>query len=84
MATDCPLIGGCHAADYSLPGTRRFIITVLIITGFAKISAKFINSETEAIPPTEIELTASMESWIKSLIGKYCKNQLARRAVGFD
>ena len=41
--------------------TRRFIITVLIITGFAKISAKFINSETEAIPPTEIELTASME-----------------------
>ena len=66
--------------------TRRFIITVLIITGFAKISAKFINSETEAILPTEIELTASMESgsWIKSLIGKYCKNQLARRAVGFD
>ena len=43
---------------------RRFIITDLIITGFAKISAKFINSETEAILPTEIELTASIESAI--------------------
>lgn len=42
----------------------RFIITVLIITGFAKISAKFINFGTEAILPSEIELTASIESAI--------------------
>ena len=42
----------------------RFIITVLIITGFAKISAKFINFGTEAILPGEIELTASIESGI--------------------
>ena len=33
----------------------EFIITVLIITGFAKISAKFINFETEAILPTDSE-----------------------------
>ena len=32
-----------------------FIITVLIIAGFAKISAKFINCETEAILPTDSE-----------------------------
>ena len=68
--------------------TRRFIITVLIITGFAKISAKFINSETEAILPTEIELTASMER-VWELDKKFDreilqKHQLARRAVGFD
>ena len=42
----------------------RFIITVLIITGFAKISTKFINFGTEAILPSEIELTASIESAI--------------------
>ena len=63
-------IGGCHADDYSMPSTAtvnimlRFIITVLIITGFAKISAKFINFGTEAILPSEIELTASIESAI--------------------
>ena len=41
-----------------------FIITVLIIAGFAKISAKFINCGTDAILPTEIELTAGIGSAI--------------------
>ena len=41
-----------------------FIITVLIIAGFAKISAKFIKCGTDAILPTEIELTASIGSAI--------------------
>ena len=71
-ATDGRLIGGCHAGDYlQLP---RFIIGVLITTGFAKISAIFINSETEAILPTDTGYWECDRSWIKSWIGEYCKN----------
>ena len=81
-ATDGRLIGGCHAGDYlQLP---RFIIGVLITTGFAKISAIFINSETEAILPTDTGYWECDRSWIKSWIGEYCKNSRSSLDVRSD
>ena len=81
-ATDGRLIGGCHAGDYlQLP---RFIIGVLITTGFAKISAIFINSETEAILPTDTGYWECDRSRIKSWIGEYCKNSRSSLDVRSD